>query len=253
MTDEGVIVLVAVRLKSSRLPRKALADLAGKPVIHRLQENLEKAQTPKTIVWCTSTNPEDAPLEELGNKIGVEVFRGDEMDVLSRFVTVARKHNAHTVVRVTGDNPLTDPLMLDHMVRAHLANNAEYSYTDALPRGTRSEIMATSALEKCQQLAEDPSFSEYLTLMIKREDHFRVLKVDSYDEAVRRPELRLTIDTPEDYEVARSVFEAFKGTPDSLASTISWLDENPKIRDLNAHIQPREIDSSINTRLKGDT
>jgi len=88
--------------------------------------------------------------------------------------------------------------------------------------------------------------------MIKRPDHFKVLCVEAIDKATKRPELRLTIDTPQDYEVVSNLFEAFDGAPETLEEAIAWLDSNPGVRELNAAIEPREIDSSINVRLKGD-
>lgn len=248
----GVLVLVAARLKSSRLPKKALRDLSGAPVIARLMERLARAETPEAVVLCTSTHPQDTELAELAAVHGWPCHRGHELDVIGRFLDVAVPRGAHTIVRVTGDNPLTDPAMLDAMVKSQLESGADYSYTNDLPRGTRCEVMAVSALQRCHQLVEDPNASEYMTLMIRRADHFKLNLVDSPWPELRRPELRLTIDTPDDYQVVKSIYEAFDGNPPSLAEVIRWLDANPAVRDLNAGIEPKDIDSSINVRLKGD-
>jgi spore coat polysaccharide biosynthesis protein SpsF len=243
---------VAVRLKSSRLPRKALADLAGKPLIERLTERVMQAKLPGAVYWCTSTSPEDDPLEVLSEDSAAFVYRGDELDVISRFIEVGWSRTAETLIRVTGDNPLTDPQMLDHMVRAHRDAGADYTYTEDLPRGTRCEVVSMEALEWCHELAEDSSGSEYMTLMLKRPDRFTVLRVDAPDPVLKRPELRLTVDYPEDLEVVRAVYEAFDGTPPPLAQIISWLDAHPDIRDRNAHRQPKEPEAFVNVRLRGD-
>jgi spore coat polysaccharide biosynthesis protein SpsF len=248
----GTIACVAVRLKSSRLAGKALLPLAGEPVILRLTESLRRAKRIDDIVWCTSTHPQDDPLEQLAIEKNINVYRGDELDVMSRFIEVAWGRKAHTIVRVTGDNPLTDPGMMDVMIDAHRAGAAEYTYTEDLPRGTRSEIMSVAALERCHDLVEDPSASEYMTLMIRRPDHFKLLKVDAPDARLKRPELRLTIDAPEDLAVMSAVFEAFGGMPPSLADVIGWLDQHPDIATKNAAVPTQEIGPAINVRLRGD-
>jgi spore coat polysaccharide biosynthesis protein SpsF (cytidylyltransferase family) len=248
----GVVTLVAVRLKSRRMPRKALADLAGQPLIVRLTERVSQAKLPGAVYWCTSTNADDDPLEALADQTDAWIYRGDELDVMSRFIEVAWSRNAETVVRVTGDNPLTDPVMLDHMVDAHLAAGADYTYTEDLPRGTRCEVVSTDALERCHDLAEDASASEYMTAMLRRPDHFKTVAVEAPDPRLKRPELRLTVDHPEDLEVVRAIYENFDGAPPALADVITWLDEHPGIAQTNAGIASGEIDPAVDVRLRGD-
>ncbi len=247
-----VIALIAVRLKSTRLPMKAVADLDGLPLIQRLHERLLKSSLLNEIIWCTSTNPQDDPLEDIAKAAKAKIFRGSELDVISRFIAVANNFNADTVVRITGDNPLTDPKMLDYMIKYHLKNDAEYSYTDDLPRGTRSEIIKISTLKHCYELIEDSNSSEYMTLMLKRPDKFKVLNIKTPNEKIRRPELRLTVDTQEDLDVIQKIYNVFNGNPPELAKIIQWLDLNPLVKNTNAHIIPTQIDSSINFRHKGD-
>lgn len=248
----GVLVLVAVRMKSSRLPKKAICDLAGEPLIARLMERLSVTTVPEAVVMCTSTNPQDDALSDLAEARGWDFHRGHELDVIQRFLDVARARNAHTVIRVTGDNPLTDGPMLDHMVKTHLAQDAEYSHTDDLPRGTRCEVMAVSALDRCHKLVADPNASEYMTLMIRRPDHFRVARIDSPWPEIKRPEIRLTIDTPQDYSLVRSIYDNFGGRPPALGAIVSWLDRNPEIAGLNKCVQAETLDGGINVKLRGD-
>lgn len=221
-------------------------------MLTRLIERVRQAGAPDGVVICTSTNGEDDPIEVLARNSGVEVFRGDELDVMGRFLVVARAHATRTVVRVTGDNPLTDPVMMDHMIAVHRERAAEYTYTDDLPRGTRSEIMDVAALERCYGLIEDRLATEYMTPMIRRPDHFRVVRASAVTDAVRRPELRLTVDTPDDLSLVRGIYETFGGTPPGLADIVSWLDKHPELRDVNRGIEPRDLNGAVNVRLRGD-
>jgi len=251
---KGVLALVAVRLKSTRLPRKALCDLAGQPLILRLDERLRLAQTPERIVWCTSTAVTDDPLAALAAQRGIACFRGDELDVMSRFIAVAREHAGHTVIRITGDNPLTDPVALDFMVEEHLREKAEYTYIseNGMPRGTRCEIISVPALERCHALAEDPLASEYMTLMLRRPDRFNILQVTPPEAAVHRRDLRLTVDTPEDLTVMQAIFSAFNGNPPKLSEIIHWLDRNAHVVAMNSVQTPADLPETVNVRLRGD-
>ncbi len=87
--DHKVLTLVAVRLKSNRLPRKALAELYGEPLIIRLTERVRQAKIPADVIWCTSTHSQDDPLEQLASERSITCFRGSELDVMSRFIQVA--------------------------------------------------------------------------------------------------------------------------------------------------------------------
>ena len=233
--DHKVLTLVAVRLKSNRLPRKALADLYGEPLVLRLTERVAQAKIPADVIWCTSTHSQDDPLEKLASECGIVCFRGSEMDVMSRFIQVADQENATTVVRVTGDNPLTDPLVMDKMIEAHFENESEYTFTEDLPVGTRSEIIEVDMLKKCHLLLQDPDSSEYMTWMLNRPDHFKTLQYESKDQKIKRPEISLTVDTEEDLRVVRSIYEQFEGNLPALEHVISWLDLNNRLLRKNNH------------------
>ena len=248
----NVVGLIAVRLKSKRLPKKALAELDNSPLIQRLHERLLKSDLLNEIIWCTSTNPEDDPLEKIAKTLKAKIFRGSELDVISRFISVSDKFNADTIVRITGDNPLTDPEMLDYMVKCHLSHDAEYSYTEDLPSGTRPEIISSSALKRCHDLIQEPNYSEYMTLMLKRPDKFRVLKINTPNNYVKRPEIRLTIDTKEDLKLIQKIYSNFHGNPPELSKIIKWLDLNPSIKNINSNVIPTKIDPSINVCHKDD-
>ena len=225
--DHKVLTLIAVRLKSSRLPRKALADLSGESLIIRLTERVQQATIPTEVIWCTSTHSQDDPLEKLASEHGIFCFRGSELDVMSRFINVAEQRKASTLVRVTGDNPLTDPIMMDVMIQAHLKKGVEYTFTEDLPVGTRPEIIDLDMLKRCHQLLQDPDSSEYMTWMLNRPDQFRTLKISANLLEIKRPEIILTVDVEDDLRVVRSIYENFNGNPPKLQEIILWLDLNP--------------------------
>lgn len=227
-TDQ--FVLVAVRLKSRRLPRKALADICGKPLVIRLTDRLAQRIPREQIVLCTSGHPEDDPIASLAGECGLNCVRGHELDVMARFLEAAERFGARTIARVTGDNPLTDPEMLEHMFETHTAGRAEYSFTNDLPVGTRAEIIDTEALRRIHRQLVDPCSSEYMTYMLKRPDKLRIREIPVPDPRLKRPEISVTVDTLDDIRLVRSIYEHFGADLAPLVDIITWLDSVPEQR-----------------------
>ena len=169
---------------------------------------------------------------------------------MSRFIEVASKESADAVIRVTGDNPLTDAKMIDFMLEEHFLKKVDYTYTEQLPVGTRSEIIDVEMLKNLHGQLQDPNSSEYMTPMLNRPDQFKILKLDSYDPRLNRPELRLTVDTYEDLDLFKSLFESL-GDDFTLCKAIEWLDSNPEKILLVSDIFT-EIPDTVNIKLKGD-
>lgn len=226
-----VIACVIVRLNSIRLPRKALADLAGKPMLLQLIDRLKTAHSVTQIVVCTSNLPEDAPLLELAKDWGVEAFAGHELDVLSRLIAVAESMDADAVLRITGDNPFTDAENIDRMVEHHFAKSAEYTRTNHLPLGVTAEVMAPAMMRKLHNVMPDPDQSEYMSFFSFNPRLFRCEVLYPPPE-LDRPYYSLTIDYPKDLDVASSIYRklANKSAIPSLLDVVKLMDGD---RDFN--------------------
>ena len=227
LTKNDAYIFIAVRMKSSRLPLKAMIDISGKPLLLRLVERLSEGISLDKIVICTSTHGQDDEIESFAIQHKINFFRGCEMDVMSRFIGAANKFNAKTIVRVTGDNPLTDPVVLNQMIDFHLSKKAEYTFTSGIPVGTRSEIIDVSALNRIYGQLSDTGYSEYMTLMLQRPDKLNIAEFYTNNPCIDRPELSLTVDTLEDINLIRQIYLTFDGVGVDLADIITWLDKNP--------------------------
>ncbi len=235
-------ILIAVRLKSKRLPKKALQDVLGKTLIERLIERVKKSKV-RPVVLCTSTNPEDAVLIEIAKKEKISWYAGSENDVLWRFIEAAKKFDVDTIVRVTGDNPLTDPDYIDRAVDAHFRRGADYTYIEGLPEGTKSEVISVNALKKCHELAANPEYSEYMTLYFQHTNFFKTNKLIAEPE-VFRPHYRLTVDTVQDLYLIREIYRRL-GSDFNLKEVVKLLDENPRLARINACVRPKNVRVNI--------
>jgi len=137
-----VWIVVSARMASSRCPGKALAPLAGRPLLEVLLDRMASVRGVDGVVLATSVEAENDPLADVAGRAGFQVFRGDEDDVLRRHVDCARALGADHVVRVTGDNPLTDVETIESLVARHRGEAADYTYVpgDALLMGILAEV-----------------------------------------------------------------------------------------------------------------
>lgn len=204
MTDSRAVIVLQARFASSRLPGKAMADLEGRTLVGRCLDRLCAAAV-CPVVLATTTRREDDALQREAVARGVTVVRGPVDDVLARFVMAAEAMEARVVVRATADNPAVDidaPGRLLHLLGA---GAVDYASEAGLPYGAAVEAVTTEALLHAHRWSTDRADREHVTLFVKRErQRFRIIETPA-PRAVRRPDLRLTVDTPDDLAFMRSV------------------------------------------------
>jgi len=229
---------------SSRLPGKVLADIAGKTMLQRIIERIAAAQSvDKVVVATTNTREDDILVDRLRKEETCDVFRGSVNDVLSRFYECANLHEAEIVIRVTADDPLKDPQIIDKAIDLlntdlnldYCSNTIEPSY----PEGLDIEVMRFRALERAHVGAQLASEREHVTPYIwKHPDCFSILNFKS-DRDLK--DWRWTVDKPEDLEFVRRIYEEFGNRPlVPYQDVIAWLDVNPQIRLINSGIRRNE-------------
>jgi spore coat polysaccharide biosynthesis protein SpsF (cytidylyltransferase family) len=200
------LAVVQARMSSTRLPGKVLADVEGEPMLALLLRRLEQASSVGEIVVATSDAPSDDPLEALARSIGVRVHRGPLDDVLARFVGAAAGHDG-PVVRITGDCPLTDPHVVDAVLKCFASTPGAGYGSNVEPRtfpdGLDVEVFSPDALRRADELATDAADREHVTtLMRRRPDLFPVASVTAPEPM---GELRWTVDDRDDLEFIRAV------------------------------------------------
>lgn len=232
-------------MASARCPGKALMELLpGEPLLKVLIERTRTSKAVDEVALATSVNPENDAIADLGRNLGIRVFRGEEDDVLRRHVDAAHEFEADHVVRVTGDNPLTDVGTMDALVRRHLEEGADYTYVpgEALLMGILAEVISRPALERSWNQGETRHRSELVTLFIKEHPaDFKIVMLD-LDPALLRPGYRLTVDHPEDVRLQKEVFEALgKGVLVTTGEAIALLDRRPDLVAINAHLTHKGV------------
>lgn len=207
-----VVVVISARMGSKRFPGKVMAQILGRPVLSLLIERVKKAKTVDEIVVATTTKTEDNKIVDLAKKESVKSFRGSETDVLERVLAAAKKYHGDIVVRLTGDNPLTDPVYIDKGVKLFLTGNYDYISNDnielTMPRGLDVEIFTLKSLEKVSRITKDPGDREHVTRFFYQHPKMFRLKAFGPPKKDRLLGWHLAVDTKEDSELIRIIFEA---------------------------------------------
>lgn len=208
-----VLALIQARLGSSRLPGKSALPLplsvAGPEhtILGYVVRRAQRAASVNKVLVATTLKLPDTPLAELATQLGVGVFRGDEQDVLGRFIgALEQVEDVDTVVRLTADNPVIDPAFIDVAVAHHRATKADYTYTSGLPLGTNLEVISAAALLRAHHEAIAPDEREHVTPYLRR--HPELFRLETLALAVSPAvaALRLTIDYPSDYALLSLLF-----------------------------------------------
>lgn len=223
MSLRAAIILQA-RMGSSRLPGKSLAPIAGRTLLARVVERL-KTRADLPVVLATTTLLEDDLLCEEAERLEISVLRGSADDVLGRYAFAASVLGVSAVVRATADNPAVDLDSPYRTLEILQRSGADYVVDYGLPLGSTVEAIAVQALVRASALATDAYDREHVTPFIRRDARSRA--VDSLaPTALRRPDLRFTVDTPEDLEYIRRVYQEAgpSDTPRSLADFIAAAD-----------------------------
>lgn len=204
MNGSRAIIILQARLASARLPGKAMARLGGRTLVGRCLDRL-LAGGACPVVLATTTRAEDDALQYEASVRGVATVRGPVHDVLARFVMTAEAMEARQVVRATADNPAVDIDAPARLLARLAETKADYVSESGLPYGAAVEAVTTDALLRAHRWTADKADREHVTLYVKREpQRFRVVECEA-PAAVRRPELRLTVDTADDLAFMQSV------------------------------------------------
>jgi glutamate-1-semialdehyde 2,1-aminomutase len=204
-----VLAIVQARMGSTRLPGKVLKEINGEKLIEILFNRLSLSSKIDKIILATSENLENECLAETVQKMGYDVFRGSEIDVLDRYFHAAKRFGADTIVRISGDCPIIDPQLVDEVIRLYQENQLDYaSNTDppTFPDGLDTEVFSFSALEKAYGRAESSYDREHVTPFIRKNKEF---KKKNYLNGTDLSDERWTVDEADDLKVIQKIINHF--------------------------------------------
>ena len=217
-SKDNITAALIARLKSKRLKLKVLKKFGDNELIISLFNRLKSNCSNITYIeLATSYLPEDQPLSLLFEEKKLPHFEGHPESVIDRLLEVAFKNKSSAVFRVTGDNPFTDPFLMDRMVEIFKKNDVDYVRVNNVPFGVSAELFKTSYLWKLYLQLEDPFTSEYLSWFVLNDKKCKkaCIEFDHPEDFIKY--VNLSIDYPEDYDHAVGVLDKInKNTFESI-------------------------------------
>jgi len=250
--------VVQARTSSTRLPGKVLKDLpygSGITVLQQVIRRLKRAAKLDDFVIATTIDKADAAIVNLSEKENVKWFKGSTDDVLERYYAAAKENDLDIVVRITSDCPCIDPEVVDLVVERHIASKNDYTSNirhRTFPHGLDTEVFNFGVLEKSHQRAKKPSEREHVTSYIYNNPQIFNLGEVRAEEAFYGPDIRITLDTSEDYVLLCAVFDylyqanEFFGTED----IIKLFRDRPWLGNINKNVVQKGIFDSVGQEIE---
>lgn len=227
---------------STRLPGKVLRTLGELDVLSYVTKRCKSIQGIDKVIVATSNIKEDDQIEEWCKSNNIECFRGSETDVLLRYVECAKQYNPEYVMRVTADCPFLDFEMASDINSLMQREKKDIIILEGdIPRGLAVELVSFQALLRIDNLSKEEKHREHVTLYAyENQDMFNSIK---YQVPINRqyPNLRITLDTIEDYQLIKAVAEYFNDPLVSCVDVIRFLVQHSEIANLNSHIQQKPV------------
>ncbi|MGN0740970.1 MAG: cytidylyltransferase domain-containing protein [Treponema sp.] len=224
------VVIVQCRLSSTRLPRKALYELDGKPLLQWALESMKQVRADDFFVACDFESEEE--LAPVVLKSGFKIFAGPKDDVLQRFCSLIEKENPDIVVRATADNPFLFYEAANELLELYKTEyfgKIDYITFSGLPHGSGIEIFNARSLVTAAGLTDSPYDHEHAgPALYNHPENFKSLFLKS-PEPYNFPHFRTTVDTYADFiratDIVRNLKARNEKAPYSAKSVIESLED----------------------------
>ena len=234
-------IIIQARTGSTRLHNKILLPFYGEQrIIDILIANIKRSCPDKIIVLATTDRPQDDVLAEVAHDSGILCFRGDEDDVLNRFIRAAEVFGIDRFIRVCSDNPFLRSETFPVFFKEHdicPADYIAYGFADGRPTikshlGLFAELATTAALRRVAILTQEKLYVEHVTIYLyTHPEDFNVRLLQLPDELEGRFDLRFTLDTMEDFMLLQRLYAEFQENTDhSIQALLNLVEAHPEYR-----------------------
>ncbi|MDR0428167.1 MAG: glycosyltransferase family protein [Dysgonamonadaceae bacterium] len=241
------VAIIQARCSSTRLPNKIFADLSGKPLIWHVIDRLTFCRKIDKIVLATTTHRSDDKLVEWASREHIACFRGSEDNVLNRYYAAAKSlslKQEDILIRITADDPFKEPTLIDRTIEPVENGKTQFAYNNnppSFPEGLDCEVFTMAALKLSEIYSKDPYEREHVTqYMYRHPEIFKGLNISNEHDLSY---LRLTMDTEEDYEMAKIIYAHLykENQLFTLTDILSLLQKHPEIAQINASVKRSDM------------
>lgn len=229
--------IIQARMSSERLPGKVLMNIEEDcTILNSVIEQVMYSNFIEKIVVATTTDKIDDKIEEFLKKKQVSCFRGEPLDVLDRYYKCAKEHSFSEIVRITSDNPLIDPKIIDLVISEFKEKKFDYIcnfFPRTFPQGTEVEIFTFSTLHKTWLEAKKESEREHVTPYIYNNPE--KFKISNLEYKKNLSNLRWTVDREQDLKFVQEIKKRIDKKPIFMTDILEILEKNPDLIQINSN------------------
>ncbi|MBL7124614.1 MAG: glycosyltransferase family protein [Dehalococcoidales bacterium] len=229
-----VVAIVQARMSSTRLPGKVLRDIVGRPMLWHIINRLKYTRLIDKMVIATSDDEGDKPIMKFAWENGIDCYAGSELDLIDRLYQAARRFEADIAVKVTGDSPLIDPVVVDKVVKYYLDNKDKFDCVgnfkpSTYPQGLGAAVFSFEVIEKAWQEVKDPFWREWATMNFF--DHPEKYRLGNVENDQDLSHMRWTVDYQEDLDFITEIYKSLyeEGGVFLMEDVLELLARNPGI------------------------
>ena len=200
-------------------------------------EHLKQAKASENFVLCTTEEPQDKVLVDAAKRKGIAWFQGSTEDILARLHGAAQRFQVDFVLNVEGDDVFCDPIYVDRTLAHYRRTEADFIRWTGLPLGASPLGISAKALGKVCSLKETTNTETGWGSYFTESGMFKVETIEETDPFFHHPEIRMTMDYPEDYTFIKEVYARLNRTDFTLRDVLQVLKDNPEIVQINRHLQ----------------
>jgi spore coat polysaccharide biosynthesis protein SpsF len=232
-----LVACIACRNQGTRLYGKPLQNLDIEQritVVEYMIASIKTYPAVSAIVLGISEGTDNIVYKDLAIRNEVDFIVGNEEDVLQRLIDCCEKASGTDIFRVTSESPFTYFEAIEDAWKDHTASGRDLTALDNLPDGSGFEMIKLEAYKKSWEKGQRKHRSELCSLYIREHKSEFTLGYVSIPDNIKRTDIRLTIDYPEDLILCRAVFQKFKHLAPRipLLEIINFIDANPKLKEL---------------------
>tara|TARA_B100000989_G_scaffold296942_1_gene281336 strand:+ start:7925 stop:8620 length:696 start_codon:yes stop_codon:yes gene_type:complete len=222
----NIVAVVQARMQSVRLPKKSLLKLKGYPIIYWVNNGLIQSKLINKIIYAIPNNSSDDILEKYINKLGQNVYRGDNDNLLNRIYQASVIHDARYIIRVCADNPFVSGKEIDNLIRFYIKNSYDYVYNhiptnNNFPNGLGAEMVNIELLTKLVKIVKEKDHKEHVfNFLWDNKEIFKIGTFNSLNKNISYPDLKLDIDTKKDLDFFNNLDLNIKMKTEDIIKTI---------------------------------
>ncbi|MFH1386141.1 MAG: hypothetical protein ABIH50_00530 [bacterium] len=226
--------ILPCRVGGTRLYGKPLQflDIENRiTILEYLVKHIKQIKSVDSICLAIAEGKQNYGFAELAEKQGWNYMFGSEEDMLGRIIEAAKKFGTEVALLDSTESPYLYYDRIDELFAKFVEDKLHLSSISELPDGASFAIMDLGSMQKSHKNGTQRNKELITSYIFDNQDDFKVLMV-SPESKLRRSDIRITVDYPEDLVFCRYIYRDLKGKDRliKLEEIIDYWDKNKQLR-----------------------